>query len=115
MLPGEYLAGENRDGALYVLFLAAVPGKALTATVIHQHAAHLADLDREGRLVLAGPLLTRFSGLIVLQVASLAEAEAVANSDPMVRGGFQTYELATWMIAKKQNDYRPNAEPEGKP
>jgi uncharacterized protein YciI len=107
-------AGDSRDPVLYVLFLALIPGKALTPAVIDQHTTHLADLDREGRLVLAGPLLTRFSGLIVLRVASLAEAKSIAEADPMIRGGFQTYELATWMMADKQNHYRPTAQLAGK-
>jgi uncharacterized protein YciI len=108
-------AGNSHDIVLTVLFLSVIPGKALTLTVIDQHTAHLAELDREGRLVLAGPLLAHFSGLIVLRVASLAEAKAIAEVDPMIRGGFQTYELATWMMANKQNHFRPNAEPAGEP
>jgi uncharacterized protein len=108
-------ARDSHDAVLIVLFLSIIPGKALTPAVIDQHTAHLADLDRTGRLVLAGPLLARFSGLIVLRVASLAEAEAIAEADPMIRGGFQTYELATWKMANKQNHYRPNAQPAGKP
>jgi hypothetical protein len=26
----------------------------------------------------------------------------------MVRGGYESYELATWPIADRQNSYRPN-------
>jgi uncharacterized protein len=106
---GDRSAGQ--EAVLYALFLSVMPGKALTSMVIDQHAAHLADLDREGRLVLAGPLLARFSGLIVLRVADLAEAKAIAEADPMIQGGFQSYELATWLMANKQNDYRPTPQP----
>jgi uncharacterized protein len=108
---GDRPAGDGPEAVFYALFLSITPGKALTSTVIDQHTAHLADLDRQGKLVLAGPLLTRFSGLIVLRVPSLAEARAIAEEDPMIRGGFQSYELATWMIANKQNHYRPTLEP----
>jgi hypothetical protein len=52
--------------------------------------------------------------LIVLRVSSLAEAKAVADADPMIRGGFQSYELATWMMANKQNHYQPTAQMGGK-
>jgi hypothetical protein len=48
--------------------------------------------------------------LIVLQTASLAEAKAIAEEDPMIRGGFQTYELGTWIMANRQNHYRPNVQ-----
>jgi hypothetical protein len=56
MAPGDPSAADCHEAVLYALFLSLMPGKALTPTVIDQHAAHLADLDREGKLVLAGPL-----------------------------------------------------------
>jgi uncharacterized protein YciI len=104
------LSSGDGQAVLYLLFLSLVPGKTLNPTVIEQHAAHLADLDREGRLVLAGPLPERLGGLIALRVANVAEAKAIAEVDPMIRGGFQTYELATWMMANKQNHYQPNVQ-----
>jgi uncharacterized protein YciI len=110
----EPSASTSRDPVFYVLFLSLIPGKMLTSAVVDRHATHLADVDREGKLVLAGPLLTRFGGLIVLRVPSLAEATAIAEADPMIRGGFQSYELATWMIANKQNHYRPTTQLAGK-
>jgi uncharacterized protein YciI len=66
------------------------------------------------RLLLAGPLLARFSGLIVLRVSNLAEAKAIAEGYPMIRGGFPSYELATWMMANQQNHYQPTAKTAGK-
>jgi uncharacterized protein YciI len=108
-------AGESRDAVLYALFLSLKPGRALSPAVIDQHAAHLAELDRQGRLVLAGPLLARFSGLIVLRVANFADAKAIAEADPMIAGGFQSYELATWMMANQQNHYQPLPQPAGRP
>jgi uncharacterized protein YciI len=115
MSRGDLSAGDGHEAVFHALFLSIIPGKALTSTVVDQHAAHLADLDRKGKLVLAGPLLTRFSGLVVLRVPSLAEARAIAETDPMIRGGFQSYELATWMMANKHNHYRPTAQLAGKP
>ena len=109
MAPGDPTPGHGEGAILYAVFLSIKPDKALTPTVIDQHAAHLAELDREGRLVLAGPLHARFSGLIILRVSSLAEAKAIAEADPMIRAGFQSYELATWMMANKQNHYQPTA------
>jgi uncharacterized protein len=93
-----------------VIFLSLAAGKTLTPAIVEAHAAHLAELDRTGRLVLAGPLLNHFSGLIVLQTANPAEARAIADKDPMIRGGFQTYELGTWIMANAQNHYRPNVQ-----
>lgn len=107
MAPADPTSGRGEGAILYAVFLSIKAGKALTPAVIDQHAAHLAELDREGKLVLAGPLLTCFSGLIVLRVSTLAEAKAIAEADPMIRGGFQSYELAAWMMANKQNHYQP--------
>jgi len=104
-------ADDDQETVLYALFLSIKPGKELTPTVIDQHTAHLADLDRQGKLVLAGPLLARFSGLTVLRVPSLAQARAIAEEDPMIRGRLQTYELVTWVMANKQNHYRPTVGP----
>ena len=84
------------------------PTNPLTPESVRLHGEHLAELDRKGQLVLAGPLVERRGGLIVLRVANIAEARAIAEDDPMVRGGYETYELAMWLIADHQNSYRPN-------
>jgi uncharacterized protein YciI len=103
------------DQTVYrLIFLNGIPGKPLPLGVVNLHAEHLAQLDNEGKLVMAGPIAERPGGLIVLRVASLDEAKAVANEDPMIRGGFQTYELGTWFRSNRQNDFRPNPEGEAK-
>ena len=38
----------------------------------------------------------------------LAEAKAIAEEDPLVRGAYQTYELGAWLMSNRQNNYRPN-------
>jgi uncharacterized protein len=98
----------RRDASYRLIFLESVPGKPLSAEVVKLHAAHLKELDDAGKLVLAGPVPERAGGLIVLRVPSLAEAKAIAEEDPMIRGGFQTYKLGTWLMSNRQNDYRPN-------
>ncbi len=98
---------KNQESKYFLLFLSLNPGKPLSPEVIKRHAAHLAELDTGGKLVLAGPIPERAGGLIVLRVASLAEARAIAEEDPMIRGGYQTYELGTWLMSNRQNDYQP--------
>ena len=93
-------------GRYFLIFLKMVPGKTLSPDVLGLHANHLSELDRSGQLVLAGPITERLGGLIVLRVASLADAKAVADEDPLVRGGYQTYELGTWLMSNHQNGYR---------
>lgn len=112
MSPADQPSGGRREAKYQLIFLNAVPGKPLTPEVVELHAAHLAELDNSGKLVLAGPIPERPGGLIVLRVASLAEAKAIAEEDPMVQGAYQTYELGTWFMSNRQNDYRPAIQPE---
>jgi uncharacterized protein len=104
-------SSENAD-RYFLIFFKMVSGRTLSPEVLELHAAHLSELDRSGRLVLAGPVPERLGGLIALRVASLSDAKAIADEDPLVRGGFQTYELGTWLISNRQNGYRPDLRPE---
>ena len=103
---------DPRDSKLFLIFLNSIAGRSLTPEVVELHAAHLAQLDSEGKLVLAGPIPERAGGLIVLRVGSLAEAKAIAEQDPMVRGLYQTCEVGTWLLGDRENNYRPNVQPE---
>lgn len=95
----------------YLIFLYPIPERPLSLEVMELHANHLAELDDSGKLVMAGPLVERGGGLIVLRTGSAAEAMAIAEEDPLVRGTYRTYELATWLSSTRQNDYRPNMQP----
>jgi uncharacterized protein YciI len=64
---------------------------------------------------MAGPIVERQGGLIVSRAESAAEAKAIAEEDPLVRGACETYELRTWLQSNRQNDYRPNIPSETKP
>jgi uncharacterized protein YciI len=72
-------------------------------------AAHLANLRRlgeMGKLVINGPLLDSFAtsgeirGIGVLKTSSLAEAQELISTDPMVKVGRLIFELHTWMVGK---------------
>ena len=71
--------------------------------------AHLANLKRlgdMGRLVINGPLLDSFAisgeirGAGVLKTESLAEAQDLISTDPMVKAGRLIFELHAWMVNK---------------
>jgi uncharacterized protein YciI len=100
-------SSENAD-RYFLIVLKMVPGRTLSPEVLGLHAAHLSELDRSGRLVLAGPVPEHSGGLIALRVASLADAKAVADEDPLVRGGYQSYEIGTWLMSNRHNGYRPD-------
>ena len=99
--------GNNGNARCYLIFLISLSGRELTPEIIKQHAEHLARLDREGKLVLAGPIPERAGGLIVLRVPSLNYAKEIAEEDPMITGGFQRYELGTWIMSNRSNEFAP--------
>lgn len=58
------------------------------------HLARMDRLDAQGRVVLAGPLTDAAGSLIVIEAASLAEAEAFIQDDPyVVHGIFERFEV----------------------
>lgn len=62
------------------------------------HLARMDALDAQGRLVLAGPLTDQAGSLIVIEAASLAEAEAFIREDPyVVHGVFERFEVHPFM------------------
>jgi uncharacterized protein YciI len=112
MSPADDRSVGHQEAKYFLIFLHSIPERPLSAEVVELHAAHLAELDDSGKLVMAGPLVERAGGLIVLRTGSVAEAIAIAEEDPMVRGAYQTYELGTWLMSNRQNGYRPSIEPE---
>lgn len=70
------------------------------------HIANLKHLSELGKLVLNGPLLDSFAtsgeirGIGVLKSSSLAEAQELIGTDPMVKAGRLIFELHTWMVNK---------------
>jgi len=67
-----------------------------TRRLLHRqaHLQRLKDLERKGRLILAGPLTDQTGSLIILEAPSFAEAETFAKEDPYTAHGvFQTIEV----------------------
>ena len=62
------------------------------------HLANLAPLDRQGRVVLAGPLTDQSGSLIIIEAESLEEAKQFAQNDPYtVHGIFERVEVHPFM------------------
>lgn len=70
------------------------------------HLANMKRLGEMGKLVINGPLLDSFAtsgeirGIGVLKTNSLAEAQELISTDPMVKVGRLIFELHTWMVNK---------------
>ena len=70
------------------------------------HLANMKLLAELGKLVISGPLLDSFAmsgeirGIGVLKTESLAEAQELISTDPMVKVGRLIFEVHTWMVEK---------------
>ena len=63
------------------------------------HLEHLAKLEAEGNLVLAGPLADLSGGIIVLTAPDAEAAQALVEQDPYTRHGVtKDRELKEWKI-----------------
>ena len=68
---------------------------------LENRAAHLAHIQTSGVVEMAGPFLDPHGemtgSLIVLEVESLADAQAWADADPYARAGlFQSVTISAW-------------------
>lgn len=68
------------------------------------HLAYQGTQEKLGKLFLAGPMsdetgdLMEGVGLIIYRAASLDEARALAENDPMHLSGARTFTLRRWMV-----------------
>jgi len=70
--------------------------------IVNRHFNRLQELLSEGKLILAGRTLNmdeKTFGIVVLEVESEEEAEAIMNSDPAVTEGIMTSELFPYRVA----------------
>lgn len=68
------------------------------------HLAYQRDLEMRGVLVLAGPLsdptgdIMVGAGLIIYRAASMEEARALTEADPMHASGARSFTLRKWLV-----------------
>lgn len=91
----------------YAVILQAIDSREITSDAIAKHAQHLRALDADGKLVLAGPFTDHPSGLLVLRGKNKDEIKSIMDEDPMILGGFRNYEIRTWLMANRTNNYLP--------
>lgn len=72
--------------------------------IVPDHLAYQSQLESEGALVFAGPMSDESGnemqgmGMIVYRAASLEDAKALADNDPMHAKGARSYTLRKWLI-----------------
>lgn len=104
----DYKSQAKDRGALALeLYVAqSVPAKAPedVKAALPSHLAYQATLETQGALAFAGPMSDETGeemqgmGLIIYRAASLDEARALAEADPMHQSGARSYTLRRWMI-----------------
>jgi uncharacterized protein YciI len=94
------------DGFIrYVYLMSHRPGGKTTPEMTKAHIEHVRKLDEEGRLVLCGPFKDYKGGMVVIKAESSEAARAIAESDPFIKEGFETYELRTWELGCRENNF----------
>lgn len=89
---------------LYVIFTTPVGGMETLQAQLPAHLAYQKDLEARGITFGAGPFAddteTGWSGegMIIVRAASLAEARAIADADPMHSSGVRTYRVRPWLL-----------------
>ena len=75
---------------------------AAAAQIQNGHLAYMESLNKQGKLVMAGPFADqgRARGVVVYRVKDLAEAKALAAEDPAVKAGRLALEAYPWMTFK---------------
>jgi uncharacterized protein YciI len=112
--PGSPKVSSSSDGApttYYAVILRPVPGRELSLPIVQKHAHHLAELDAQGKLVMAGPFTDSPLGLLIMKGSSKGEITHIMNEDPMMTSGVRTFEVDTWVLANRGNKFMPPIPP----
>ncbi len=66
--------------------------------LLRGHMANITKLASSGKLVVAGPMMddTGLEGIFVFNVKTIAEAEALSQTDPAVKAGMFAMEYHPW-------------------
>ena len=89
---------------LYAIFTTPAGGLGPIFAGMEEHLAFQVALEAEGLLFAAGPLWTdddkswRGEGMVIVRAASVTEATAIAERDPMHRSGARSFRVRPWMI-----------------
>jgi uncharacterized protein len=87
---------------IYIIKLTIIVDRIVYEPYLPAHLAYLQDLKGRGVLLLSGPFVDRTGGMVVIRAASRAEAEAIAQADPLVANQVDSYELREWLITAGQ-------------
>ncbi len=74
-----------------------VEGKELGSTMFEKHINYLKGVAK-GRKFLGGGFKNKVGGMIAFEAISYEEAIEISKKDPIIDGGFYTFEVIEWDI-----------------
>ena len=88
---------------LSVVFTTPIKPMSELLPLLPDHLKYMIDLEKRGILFASGPFLAGKdvppgSGMTILRVGSLDEAEAIAREDPFYKSGMRTFVVKTWQL-----------------
>jgi uncharacterized protein YciI len=86
---------------VFVLLLTYVKPLAAVDALMREHVAWLGEHYAAGRFLVSGRRIPRTGGVIVARGDDRAEMEALAATDPFVRGGVATCEVIQFRASQR--------------
>jgi uncharacterized protein YciI len=89
---------------LYVVESTLAKSPEQAQAILPQHLEYQKNMEKNGTLVLAGPLSDPSGeqmsggGLIIYRATSIDEANTFANNDPMHKQGVRSFTLRRWLV-----------------
>lgn len=98
-------APEGNEFRRYVYLLTHARPELFCEKLVREHVAHLKRIEDAGALELCGPFADYPGGIVIVRASSLQEARAIAESDPFVTSGAETFELRTLELSCRANQH----------
>lgn len=89
---------------LYVVLTTPAAGMGPVMANLEEHLRFQVSLEERGIMFGAGPFWTddeegwQGEGMVIIRAGSLAEARAIAASDPMHASGARTFKVRPWLL-----------------
>lgn len=79
----------------------------LIKKAVTEHVENIRKLDDAGKLEICGVFrgYPGMAGMYILKTESREEAEEICKAEPLVMGGYATYQLYGLQIADRENNY----------
>ena len=79
----------------------------ITKKIVTEHVENLRRLDDAGKLELCGVFkgFPGMAGMYILRADSREEAEELCGLEPLVMGGYASYQLVDLLLASRENNY----------